>query len=205
MTSEVAETLRALLDKAGLPRLSEPQEQGFAEYVDLIQKWNTRTNLTSRQDRDSIVGRHVLECIACAQILPAQVKSLLDLGSGAGFPGIPISICRPEIAVTLAESQNKKAAFLNEVVRRLRLNARVYAGRAESMQEIFDCVTMRAVDRMEEAVTVAISLLSSGGGLIVMTTESLEPQLKEIPGISWGKAVHLPASEQRIALLGIKV
>jgi len=88
----------------------------------------------------------------CARSLPAGNRSLLDFGSGGGFPGIPIAICRAEIAVTLAESQGKKAAFLQEVVRVLGLSAKVHPQRAELLGGLFDCVTLRAVDRMDEAV-----------------------------------------------------
>ena len=89
---------------------------------------------------------------------------MLDFGSGAGFPGIPISLCRPEIQVTLAESQGKKAAFLQEAVRVLGLAAKVHAGRAETAATRFDCVVLRAVDRMELAVQVASGLVGPAAG-----------------------------------------
>src|SRR3569833_1245300 len=118
--------LNAKLVAAGLEQLEQEQIDQFNRYLDLILKWNARTNLTSVRKRDEIIDRHFIECILCARILPADVGTLLDLGSGAGLPGIPIAICRPDLHVTLAESQNKKAAFLNEAVRTLRINTRVY-------------------------------------------------------------------------------
>ena len=86
----------------------------LSDYLDLLLKWNTRTNLTAIRDPEEIVRRHFGESLFTATRLPA-CHSLLDLGSGAGFPGIPIQLALPEICVTLAESQNKKASFLREV------------------------------------------------------------------------------------------
>ena len=93
----------------------------FEEYLALILRWNSRMNLTAIRDEEEILARHFVESIACAQHFPEGIGTLLDFGSGAGFPGIPIALCRPEIAVTLAESQSKKAAFLQETVRILGL------------------------------------------------------------------------------------
>ncbi|MGB9145730.1 MAG: 16S rRNA (guanine(527)-N(7))-methyltransferase RsmG, partial [Acidobacteriaceae bacterium] len=81
-------------------------------YLALLLRWNARMNLTAVRDPESILRRHFAESLFAAEHIPPGVATLLDFGSGAGFPGIPIAIARPEIAVTLAESQNKKAAFL---------------------------------------------------------------------------------------------
>ena len=89
----------------------------FEDYLSLILRWNARVNLTAIRDEEGILQRHFVESIACARALPADITTLLDFGSGAGFPGIPIALCRPEISVTLAESQGKRAAFLHEAVR----------------------------------------------------------------------------------------
>src|SRR3954465_8932917 len=130
--------LNTLLSEVGLKQLDPSQEDRFGRYLELLVKWNERMNLTAVRDRGEIMRRPFVECIGCAQVLPAGIGELLDFGSGAGFPGIPIAICRPEIAVALAESQAKKAAFLNEVVRTLDLKASVFAGRAESITRSFD-------------------------------------------------------------------
>ena len=195
--------LNSLVADAGLKALSQEQRNRFNDYLELILKWNARINLTSIRDRDGILNRHFIECIASAQLLPAGLESLLDLGSGAGFPGIPISIWRPEIPVTLAESQNKKAAFLNEVVRSLSLNARVFAGRAETIRDCFDCVTLRAVDRMEKALATGISLLHPGGVLMVLTTLVLESNVRAALSAFSLNQAHLPGSTQRLVLWGI--
>jgi 16S rRNA (guanine527-N7)-methyltransferase len=141
--------LKALLLEAGQPLLSSQQLDYFSAYLSLIIRWNARMNLTSIRTEDGILARHFVESIACARAIPDGVRTLLDYGSGAGFPGIPIAICRPEITVTLAESQGKKAAFLQEVVRSLQLSASVHHGRADAVRAEFDCVTLRAVDKID--------------------------------------------------------
>ena len=104
--------LNALLAAAGLAELDAGLSHQFETYLSLLLRWNARMNLTAIRDEEGILARHFVESIACARALPAGIGTLLDFGSGAGFPGIPIALCRPEIAVTLAESQGKKAAFL---------------------------------------------------------------------------------------------
>src|SRR5947209_9573098 len=92
----------------------------LSSYLDLLLKWNARTNLTAIRDPEEIVRRHFGESLFAAQHL-GHPDTLLDFGSGAGFPGLPIALLRPDIHVTLAESQNKKATFLREVVRTFNL------------------------------------------------------------------------------------
>ena len=109
--------LNALLGAAGMDTLDAAQMGGFEEYLALLIRWNERVNLTSVRDEEGIISRHFVESIVCARALPQGITTLLDFGSGGGFPGIPIALCRPEIEVTVAESQGKKAAFLQEAVR----------------------------------------------------------------------------------------
>jgi 16S rRNA (guanine527-N7)-methyltransferase len=158
--------------------------------------------LTSIRDEDGILSRHFVESIACARALPAGIATLLDFGSGAGFPGIPIALCRPDIAVTLAESTSKKAAFLQEAIRVLDITAKVHSQRAELLPDPFDCVTLRAVDRMELAVRAAAKLVRPGGWLALMTTRNEVFRLQETAGSSfaWAALVPLPGEERLIAL-----
>ena len=161
-------------------------------------------NLTAIRGEEGILVRHFVESIGCAQALPSGIATLLDFGSGAGFPGIPIALCRPEIAVTLAESNGKKAAFLREAVRVLRLSAAVYAGRAELLTGRFDCVVLRAVDRMPSAVEAAARLVASLGWLVLMTTENGLPLLKEAAGedFAWTAANELRWGNDCVLALG---
>ena len=129
----------------------------LSTYLDLLVKWNARTNLTSIRDPEEIVRRHFGEGLFAAGHLDPDSTTLLDFGSGAGFPGLPIALLRPDIQVTLAESQNKKATFLREVVRTLSLPTEVWPNRVEAMPPArqFHTVTLRAVDNMAAALAAA--------------------------------------------------
>lgn len=196
--------LNVLLTEAGLETLDALQTEHFEKYLSLLLRWNTRVNLTSIRDEEGILSRHFVESIACARALPDSIATLLDFGSGAGFPGIPIALCRPGILVTLAESQGKKAAFLQEAVRVLGISATVYPMRAQLLASRFDCVTLRAVDRMPEAVESAAQLVVDGGWLAVMTTATEVAKLQAAAGaeFSWRVGIRMPGGEERLLLLG---
>ncbi len=193
------------LSAAGLKPIDAATMAKFEEYLTLILRWNARINLTAIRDPKEILSRHFVESIACAQALPGGIGNLLDFGSGAGFPGVPIALCRSEISVTLAESQGKKAAFLREVLRTLKLSSTVFSGRAEEMAELFDCVTLRAVDRMEQAIRAASNLVRVGGWLAVFTTEAdlgvLESAGDNLQSI---QTIHIAGSRQRLLFLALK-
>jgi 16S rRNA (guanine527-N7)-methyltransferase len=196
--------LNELLAASHLKPLEPETAERFADYCALLLRWSARMSLTAVRSEDGVLSRHFVESIACAQALPTGIATLLDLGSGAGFPGIPIALCRAEIEVTLAESQGKKAAFLQEAVRTLGLSSKIHPGRAETLVEHFDCVTLRAVDRMPDAVRVATRLVGSNGWLAIMSTES---ELQNIKGpigarISWRGPLPLPGSDRRVLALG---
>jgi 16S rRNA (guanine527-N7)-methyltransferase len=195
--------LNWLLAEAGLESLEAGVAGKFEEYLALLVRWNARVNLTAIRDREGILSRHFVESIVCARALPAGIATLLDFGSGAGFPGIPIALCRPEIAVTLAESQGKKAAFLREAVRTLGISSTAHSGRAETLARKFDCVTLRAVDRMEAAVQAARRLVRSDGWLAMMTTEDEVERLKGllVAGMSGWQLQKMPGSERRVFAL----
>jgi 16S rRNA (guanine527-N7)-methyltransferase len=203
----IGSRLNALLDKAGLPQLNASVLRSFETYLSLFVHWNSRINLTSVRDEDGILTRHFVESIACAHALPPGIATLLDFGSGGGFPGIPIALCRPEIAVTLAESNGKKAAFLQEAVRVVGLPSRVHSGRAEALTRDFDCVAMRAVDKMLGAVSAVSPLVAPGGSLVLMTTANELSMLEAAagPDFLWSPPTPLPYSHDRIIAIGAKV
>lgn len=205
-TEQIQSKLQRLLVSAGLEELSAREAERFGAYFELFVRWNERTNLSAIRDEDGILSRHFLESIGCARLLPQGIATLLDFGSGGGFPGVPVAICREEIAVVLAESQGKKAAFLQEVVRVLGLKARVAHGRAETLSEAFDCVTLRAVDRMEAAVQAAASLVRTGGQMVLMTTREDLAGFVTAAGVGfeWDEGRPLPGSEKGILALGRK-
>ena len=203
--SVTAARLQELVSEANLDPLDPGALAKFDTYLQLILLWNRRTNLTAVRDTEGILSRHFVESIACAAALPDGIGTLLDFGSGAGFPGLPIAICRPGISVVLAESQNKKATFLREAISTLGLNVTLHSGRAETLQREFDCVTLRAVDQMEKALLTAITLVRPGGILALMTTVSEFGRLdSRVAALGWQEEVALPNSEQRVLRIGRK-
>jgi 16S rRNA (guanine527-N7)-methyltransferase len=200
----VSARLNVLLREADLRPLDSATALQFEAYLSLILRWNARMNLTAIRDEERILSRHFVESIVVAQELPREVATLLDFGSGAGLPGIPIALCRPEIAVTLAEAQGKKAAFLREAVRMLRIPVKVHAERAETLADRFDSVALRAVDRMTEAVKSAVRLIRPGGWLALMTTEGEIDAMKVAAGAHfvWQEPVFLAGGEHRVIALG---
>ncbi len=158
-------------------RTIEPRQAllvALLAYLDLLLRWNARTNLTAIREPAEIVRRHFGESLLLARLCPEQATTVLDLGSGAGFPGLPMQLAWPELNLTLAESQGKKAAFLREVVRALHLPTEVWANRAEDLSGArhFDVVAMRAVDRMQDAVALAGQLAPVL--LVLATVEDLQ-------------------------------
>jgi 16S rRNA (guanine527-N7)-methyltransferase len=200
----VGARLNALLAASGLDPVDATTTARFEAYLTLLMRWNSKINLTAIRDEDGILARHFVESIACARALPAGITSVLDYGSGAGLPGIPIALCRPEMMVTLAERQAKKAAFLREAVRVLAIGAKVHEGDAASLPERFDCVAMRAVDRMAAAVLAGGALARPGGWLAVMTTDSEREAVRAAAGAGfvWIEPVRLPGGGVRVLALG---
>jgi 16S rRNA (guanine527-N7)-methyltransferase len=193
-----ADKIARAVEQVGLNPLAADVAEKFSEYYALLERWNSKLNLTAIRDPEEVLRRHFVECIFCAQHLPGGITTLLDYGSGAGFPGIPVALCRPEIRVTLAESQGKKASFLREAVRSLGIDAEVYGGRVEDMLHgrSFDAVSLRAVDKMREAVQGAASRVGVGGLLVLLASagtvelpNGFRVKQETIPGSLTGKLV----------------
>jgi 16S rRNA (guanine527-N7)-methyltransferase len=134
------------------------------EYLALLEKWNQVYNLTAIRDVEKMVSGHLLDCLAVVPYVSGA--RVLDAGSGAGFPGIPLAVAKPEIQVALLDSNHKKAAFLRQAVVELGLkNASVVCERVESWRpaEKFDCIISRAFAEIAEFVTLTMHLLAPGG------------------------------------------
>jgi 16S rRNA (guanine527-N7)-methyltransferase len=179
----------------------------LANYLTLLYRWNQRMNLTAVRDPETMLHLHLPECILCGLRIPAATQTVLDFGSGAGLPGIPIQIVRPELLVTLGESQSKKAAFLREAVRELSLKkTKVAAQRVESLptDQKFDVIALRAVDQMQQALQAAASRIAPGGACMVLTSATEKPQVEEtLPGLHW-TAESIPDTRQRVLMLGTR-
>jgi 16S rRNA (guanine527-N7)-methyltransferase len=197
------EQIKQAFAEAGIPALPEHAYEQFQAYLDLLLRWNQRVSLTAVREPEQIIRRHFVECAFAAQYLPRGIQTLLDYGSGAGLPGIPLAICQPGISVTLAEAQGKKAAFLREVLRVLGLKGEIYDGRVETMPEElrFDAVSMRAVEKMALAVPVAVDRAKRY--LLLLTTEQSAAAFREItPELEWQRPVPLPNTVQMILAIG---
>lgn len=166
-------------------------------------------NLTAVRDPELFARLHLTECLLAGQLVPAEVATVMDFGSGAGLPGIPMAIARPELAIALAESQGKKAAFLREAVRELRLDRMtVFRGRVEDMEAglQFDMVALRAVDNMPDALQAALARVCSGGWCMVVTSEGERGGIENLlPGVHWSEPVRVPGTSQRVILQGKRV
>ncbi len=150
--------------------LTRRQTRQFELYRDLLVDWNTRFNLTSVDDPAGIQTRHFLDSIAALPYIPTSADSLIDIGSGAGFPGIPLHILRPDMRTTLLEATGKKCVFLETVVKTLRLsNVSVVHGRAElqaqvwGFRERFTVATARAVASLPVLAELALPFVKLGG------------------------------------------
>jgi 16S rRNA (guanine527-N7)-methyltransferase len=195
--------IEAEFSRAGIAALPPAAYQKFQNYLDLLLRWNQRLNLTAIREPLEVIQRHFVESAFVAQHLPAGITSLLDYGSGAGLPGIPIAICCPEIEVTLAEAQGKKASFLQEVLRVLALPGKVYGGRVETMPEqmLFDAVSMRAVEKMESAIPIAVQRTRKY--LVLLTTAKSGAASRGFTQqLEWLEPVPLPNSAQMILAIG---
>jgi 16S rRNA (guanine527-N7)-methyltransferase len=184
----------------------------FSIYLDLLLRWNARTNLTAVRAPEEMVTRHFGESLfAARQIFPAgnsslaPATSLADVGSGAGFPGLPMKLWAPQLQVALIESRQRKATFLREVVRALKLTGvEVRSRRAELVTETFEIVTLRAVESFDEVVVVASRLVRPGGRLGLLIGEDQAAKARKVlPVLQWEKPVPIPNSLRRVVLVGI--
>jgi 16S rRNA (guanine527-N7)-methyltransferase len=146
--SSFLQTFQAEARAAGLESLSSlpaKQQNALADHYLLMERWNRTLNLTRVVHLAEAVRTHYIECCLVAQMIPEGIQTACDLGTGAGFPGIPVAILRPEIQITLVESHKRKAVFLREATRELP-NVKVWADRMESLSGNFEIAVSRAVD-----------------------------------------------------------
>jgi 16S rRNA (guanine527-N7)-methyltransferase len=202
--ARIAELLRPFLTSD----LSDRQLGSISMYIDILARWNQRMNLTAVRQPEDIVTRHFGESLFAAQHLfatDAVASTVVDVGSGAGFPGLPIKIWAPTIRLTLIESNHKKATFLKEVVRALGLEeVEVFAGRAEDFTVFTaDVVTLRAVERFADILPIAAGLVKTEGRLALLIGSSQIEQAKIVnTDIEWQAPVQVPLSNNRLLLCG---
>ncbi|OGW62400.1 MAG: 16S rRNA (guanine(527)-N(7))-methyltransferase RsmG [Nitrospirae bacterium RBG_16_64_22] len=182
-------------------RLSDGQVEAFLRYIHLLLKWNRRINLIGTDDPSEIIVRHLVDSLLFLEVFPSGAPlRVIDLGSGAGLPGIPVKIARPDDTVVLVESRAKKASFLREAVRVIRLpGVAVYEGRIEEIagdQEHggrYDVVVMRAVSP-EDWLRTALSCVRIGGRVILSRGKgaaALEAWLRDKAGGMGGRLAEV--------------
>jgi 16S rRNA (guanine527-N7)-methyltransferase len=163
----------------------EKQREQFWLYLELLEKWSSKQNLVSKNDVPHLVERHFVPSLYLSTCLPKKIKGpIMDLGSGAGFPGVLIKIIRPDIQITLLDSSRKKTLFLQEVCEQLGLDVDIVCGRCEDYwgewQEKYQIVIARAVARLKVLLGLATPLLVNGGRLFTIKGLDFEEEVKEI-------------------------
>jgi len=178
--------------------LADDQIRRLWDHYEILLRWNAKINLTSIPAGEEMVIRHYCESLFFGAHMPGgESLSILDLGTGAGFPGIPMAILQPAWRVTLLESNQRKAVFLREATREL-LNISVLARRAESITPGFEWLVARGVDPGEVLANVA--RLAPRVGL--MLGENDFSYIQTASGIAWSKVVRLPWGDRRLCVYG---
>jgi 16S rRNA (guanine527-N7)-methyltransferase len=163
-------------------------ERKLAAYLDLLVKWNRVYNLTAIRDREQMKTHHLLDSLAIVAPLATLLDGrtapqILDVGSGAGLPGIPLAIARPDWFVTLVDSNGKKTAFMQQVAAEVELpNVRVLTTRAENMSGAhFDVIVARAFSSLRDLVLRTRSLLAAGGYWAAMKGAIPDEEIRQLP------------------------
>ena len=159
-------------------------------YLDLIQKWNKVYNLTAVRDRAQMLTHHLLDSLAVIAPLRRRLDvmgvvgsaKLLDVGSGAGLPGVVIAICCPHLTVHCVDTVAKKAAFLNQVAVTLKLtNLRAIHARVENLTEQYDVISSRAFASLADFSTLSSGALKTGGAWLAMKGQHLQAEIDALP------------------------
>jgi 16S rRNA (guanine527-N7)-methyltransferase len=174
--------LRQYLKKIDI-RLDESAFVQFQRYLELLQKWSAVINLTTHTTSEEIVSHHLIDSLSMLPFMK-QITKLCDVGSGAGLPGIPLAIARPELQVTLVESNQKKCHFLQQVVRSCGLkNVSVISKRVELFhpEQLFDAIITRAYANLAEMLQQTVHLCDNGGLFLAMKAKVLDQEISEVP------------------------
>ncbi|MFA5779767.1 MAG: 16S rRNA (guanine(527)-N(7))-methyltransferase RsmG [Elusimicrobiota bacterium] len=183
-----SQSLKVFLDglKVLNIKLDKRQIGQFSIYFDELKKWNQRFNLIGPATDEEIIKRHFLDSLSVLSVLPTlpDAPCFLDIGTGAGFPGIPVKIVLPAISLTLLDSSKKKTEFLRHLCKKLDIKAEIICNRAESVvkmstyQSKYDFVAARAVAKLSTAEELCLPFLKTGGTLILQTGNKTDINLK---------------------------
>lgn len=218
MDNELRNLLREGAAEIGAP-LEEGQVKKLLLYLGMIREGNKKINLTSTSDRRQLLLKHFLDSLTCIPLLPAHPQMrLIDVGTGAGFPGVALKVYRPDIELTLLDSSRKKCAFLSHLTKKLGLSkARVLNGRAEDYgrkpghRESYHVVVSRAVAHLRVLLEYSLPFLKVGGVFICQKGPKGEDEIREagealrvLGGeISGAREIFLPKIKEKRLLVSI--
>lgn len=179
------ELMKTASNDVGL-EFTELQYEQFIKYMRLLQEWNEKINLTAITEDEEVIKKHFIDCIKAFKSEPIRkAKTIIDVGTGAGFPGLPIAIMNPNVKVTLLDSLNKRINFLNLVVKELDLkNVTTIHSRAEDgarkteLREKFDVATSRAVANMAVLSEFCMPYVKKGGYFVALKGPAIDEELE---------------------------
>ncbi|MEY8446210.1 16S rRNA (guanine(527)-N(7))-methyltransferase RsmG [Enterococcus ratti] len=179
------EEFHQILTDKGI-HLSDQQMSQFERYYQLLVEWNEKMNLTAITEKKDVYLKHFYDSLTLAfDVDFSPTFSLCDVGSGAGFPSIPLKIAFPELQITIVDSLNKRLIFLNELTKELEISANLYHDRAETFGQnpqfraSFDCVTARAVARLNVLAELCLPLVKQEGYFYALKAAKSEEELTE--------------------------
>jgi 16S rRNA (guanine527-N7)-methyltransferase len=183
---ETAETLL----KNGLTDLgyeySQKQIHAFLKYLAELKKWNRAYNLTALKTDNDIIIKHFLDSVLYLKAIPEETVTLADIGTGAGFPGIPLKIMKPEIEVSLVEPSRKKNTFLRHIIRILEINSgiQVVGKRIENLdkdyEKTFDCIVTRATFKIADFLNIACPYVKNSGRLVLSKGPAVSDEINSL-------------------------
>jgi len=185
--------------------VTDHQVEQLLDFIKLIEKWNKAYNLTAIRDREEMARLHILDSLAIVPHIEGQ--RVIDIGTGAGLPGIPLAICLPEISFTLLDSNAKKTRFVQQVVLELKLkNVDVIHSRVENYhpEKAFDAVLTRAFAGLPDIVRLTAHLLAQDGVLLAMKGQTPDAELAEIIAKKSVISVSVPGSDVERCLVRIQ-
>ena len=178
-------------------------------YIDLLLRWNQKTSLTTVTNRLEILRFHFGESLLASSTVPIRHGRLADVGSGAGFPAVPIRMVSADLSIILIESNQKKATFLAEIARELQLkNVEVRRIRMEDLDlasDEVDFVTARALGIDDEFLDWSHRSLNPTGSLVLWLGDGDAHKIQQRPGWKWSDTIRIPQSERRVIVHGARI